>query len=118
MEIYPEDEFERQRRHNSFKNYEIFVDDKNKKILNTDIEKAIMRYTADLQDETLFDAQFVACFVNLLGYKLCFSLSGNDAKSAELLQVYEYMLKNAKTKSLNQKRDKIDYISEIIRARG
>jgi hypothetical protein len=118
VEIYQDKQFQTQRNTNSFFNYEIFISYEGKKIINTDAKNAVIRYTADICDTQLYEPQFCEAFVNLLAYELCFCLSGNDQKGVELYQIYQLSLDSAKAVSANNKRDKIDYESEIIRSRN
>lgn len=81
---------------------EIFTDSQNRKLLSCELERALIEYTADIDDPTIFDDEFVSAFVLKLADELCYALSGKMDKNAELFQRAQKDLSEAVASTLNE----------------
>jgi hypothetical protein len=85
-----------------FMGKEFFTDNQNRKLLSCELERAKIEYTADVEDATLFDEEFVSAFVAKLADELCFPLSGKLDKNQELFQRAEKDVAEAVASTLNE----------------
>lgn len=71
------------------------MSDKSGKVLCTDIPHAYIEYTANIEDATLFDAQFVEAFAWKLAAEMAFILTGNMGIAQNAVQAYNAYVSEA-----------------------
>ena len=81
---------------------EFFTDNQNRKLLSCELERVLIEYSADIDDPTIFDEEFVNAFVAVLADELCYPLSGKMDKNNELFQRAEKSVAEAVASTLNE----------------
>lgn len=71
------------------------LSDKSGKVLYSDVPHASIEYTADIEDATLFDAQFVEAFAWKLAAEIAFVLTGNIGIAQNAVQAYNAYVNEA-----------------------
>lgn len=71
------------------------LSDKSGKVLYSDVPYASIEYTADIEDATLFDAQFVEAFAWKLAAEIAFILTGNMGIAQNAVQAYNAYVNEA-----------------------
>ena len=114
--IYDLDEF-RYRVDDQVK-YEIASNDAGSRpILLTDMEDAILIYTAKITDVNAFDTMFSDALAWRLASELAMSLRGKPDMQMALLQVYSAVVQNAKSINANEDYNKQKDTNRYIKAR-
>lgn len=78
-------------RDNKFK----IIGDKDGKVLLTDIDKAVIEYTAEVTDTEVFDDAFVEVFTWKLAGEMALSLTGNEQLMQTCLSAYNSYMREA-----------------------
>ncbi len=100
-------------RDNKFK----VVGDKDGKILLTDIEGAVIEYTAKIKDTELFDAMFVEALSWKLAGEMAFSLTGNLQLQQSCLEMYNGILREAEAEDADEENVARRRMDRLARAR-
>lgn len=87
------------------------------KIIVTDTEKAIARYTTKITDSTLFDASFVEALVYKLSYEINNAKTGNAQQTQEMGNRYQEALNRAYHDQATERRKNNIYPGSYLKAR-
>jgi hypothetical protein len=83
----------------------IYDDANNQKVILTDTDQALIEYTFDVQDTTLFDANFVTAFAWRLAYDMAPNLTGDDSIAGEMIKMFNMAISEAERMSSYEARD-------------
>ena len=83
----------------------IYDDTNNKKVILTNTEYALIEYTFDVQDTTMYDANFIPAFAWRLAYEMAPNLTGDDAIAGEMLKMFNMAVSEAERMSSYEARD-------------
>jgi len=89
-----------------------------KNVLLTNVSQAIMCYTKDITDPTLFDESFSRAFVQGLAANLATTLTGDLKLFDALLKTTNSLIQDARVKSANEGLNVIDVVPDWLRVRG
>lgn len=76
--------------------------DEEGRVIYTNIEKAVMEYTADIEDASLFDAQFIDALAWKLAAEIAFKLTGRMDIAQNAQQAYLAFASQAQTEDANE----------------
>ncbi len=88
------------------------------KTIFTDVEDAVVVYTADITDTPLFAPTFITAFALLLGSKIAFPLSGKLKLARSLFAEFRNTLPVATASDANERVEKPPRDADWIRDRG
>jgi hypothetical protein len=77
----------------------IYDPDHNQRIILTDCYQALGEYTFDVQDTTMFDANFVTAFACRLAFDMAPNLTGDDQVAGEMLKLFNMAISEAERMS-------------------
>jgi len=99
--------------------YRIVVEGGTRKIY-TDQDSAVVEYTTDITDASIFDSEFAMALSYRLAAFICSRLTaGDDFRiKAEMLQHYQMEIGFAKKKNMNEVQHDRHNESDLIRSRG
>ena len=83
----------------------LYDDTNNKKVIVTNTENALIEYTFDVQDTTMYDANFVTAFGWRLAYEMAPNLTGDDAVADEMMNMFNMAISEAERMSSYEARD-------------
>lgn len=83
----------------------LYDDTNNKKVIVTNTEYAMIEYTFDVQDTTMFDANFVTAFAWRLAYDMAPNLTGDDNIAMEMIKMFNMAISEAERMSSYEARD-------------
>jgi hypothetical protein len=83
----------------------IYDDVNNEKVILTNCEDALGECTFDLQDTTLFDANFVTAFAYRLAANMAPNLTGDDSIAADMLKAYNLTIQEAERINSYEQKD-------------
>jgi len=83
-------------------NFEIGSDSSGNRIIYTNVQPAIARFTRIVEEETFFTPEFAMALSWFLAFLASSSITGARVKTADCLQIYKQMLKEAKTTDANE----------------
>lgn len=81
-------------------------------------ENAILCYNAQIVDPNLMDMLFQDAWINILGARLCYQLSGNVAKSNEMIATANQYIMEARKADGNEGLTMNDVTPDWLRVRG
>ena len=97
--------------------YQLFVSDKNENLVACPYENARALYVKDIEETSVFDPAFVACFALLLAAELAIPLAGDSNLGAQLLQKYQEKLQEARLANKVEQFEKPEQTSAFVEAR-
>ena len=83
----------------------LYDDTNNKKVILTDVEEALVEYTFDVQDVTMYDANFITAFTFRLAYDMAPNLTGDDAIAGEIFKTYNALIHDAERMNSYEAKD-------------
>lgn len=83
-------------------NYYKIVGDKEGRVIYTNIKNAWLEYTADVQDASQFDAQFIEALAWKLAAEIAFTLTNNMNITQTCIQAYNAYFSDAITKDAEE----------------
>lgn len=93
-----DESFEEDYRSNHYK----IIGDAEGKVICTNIASAWMEYTADVQDTTVFDPQFVDAFAWKLASEIAYKLTGKLELMQNCIQAYNAFITDARTEDAHE----------------
>lgn len=98
-------------------NFVIASDDSGKRIIYTDVQPAVARFTRLVDEETYYTPEFAMALSWYLAFLSAPSITGARVKTSDCLQIYRQMLKEGKTADANEGLDEEDNECDWIKAR-
>ena len=86
--------------------------------INTDAEDAVMCFTRDVTDVSLWDASLYMAMGYALAGHICMPLSAKPSRSVDLISNANAIITDARLQSANEKSDRLETMPDWIRARG
>lgn len=83
----------------------LYDDTNNGKVILTDTDEALCEYTFDVQDTTMYDANFVTAFALRLAYDMAPNLTGDNGLAEAILKLYNVYISEAERISSYEERD-------------
>ena len=83
----------------------VYDDVNNQKVILTDCDEALGECTFDLEDTTLFDANFVTAFAFRLAASMASNLTGDDSIADAMLKAFNVYISEAERVSSYEERD-------------
>jgi hypothetical protein len=83
----------------------LYDDTNNKKVILTDTDEALAEYTFDVQDVTMYDANFVAAFAYRLAADMAPNLTGDDSIAGEMFKLYQALMQDAERMASYEAKD-------------
>ena len=91
--------------------------DKTGKVIYTDIAEAVIEYTADIQDCTLFDSQFVEALAWKLAAEIAFTITGDIKIAQAAVQAYNAYLAEARGEDAKEDNEHRTIDNRLVDAR-
>lgn len=88
------------------------------KTILTNMEDAVLVYTFDLDQTSLFSSHFVDCLAALIAHRIAFSLTGKRQMAADMLDLYRGLIRVAPAHNANEEVSKPPREADWIRARS
>lgn len=98
--------------------FEIASNDLGRKIIYSNINPAIARFTRYVKNEALFPAEFAIAFSWCLAFFASQGITNTRVKTSDCLQLYKQMLIEAKTVDSNEQFKKEEFVCDWIEARN
>lgn len=98
--------------------WDLFLATDNTLAIGCNISQAYMEYTYDVDDVSLFSADFLDALVHMLAYNICLPLTGNTALQQQHYQLAQMALSRAKYTTAAEKKEKLEYPSKYFDGRG
>lgn len=98
--------------------WDLFLATDNVLAVGCNINEAFMEYTYDVDDVTLFSADFLDALVHMLAFNICLPLTGNTALQQQHYQLAQAALMKAKYTTAVEKKDTLEYPSKYFDGRG
>lgn len=83
----------------------IYNDENNTKVILTNCAEALVEYTLDIQDTTMFDANFVTAFTFRLAADMAANLTGDDNIAGEMFKTYNMLIQDAERMNSYEAKD-------------
>ena len=83
----------------------VYDDTNNKKVILTDTDEALGEYTFDVQDVTMFDANFVSAFAYRLAADMAPNLTGDDSIAESMFKMYTALMQDAERVASYESKD-------------
>ena len=99
------------------KNFVVASDDSGKRIIYTDVQPAVARFTRLVGEETYYTPEFAMALSWYLAFLAAPSITGARVKTSDCLQIYRQMLKEGKTADANEGLNEEDNECDWIKAR-
>ena len=93
------------------------ISDGSSKSILTDLENAVMVYTFDQSDPTLFSSKFIDALSYRVASNIAFQITGDPELSAQVFKIYQTVLRSATGSSAQEGIDQLPRDAEWIRAR-
>jgi len=87
------------------------------KSILTDLETAVMIYTFDQSDPTLFSSKFIDALSYRVASNIAFQITGDPELSAQVFKIYQTVLRSATGSSAQEGIDQLPRDAEWIRSR-
>lgn len=97
--------------------FEVASDVSGNRIIYTNAQPAIVRFTRLVKEETYFTPEFAMALSWYLAFLAASSITGARAKTADCLQVYKQMLREGMTTDANEGYKEEDFECDWIKAR-
>lgn len=81
---------------NEYNEFEIITNSSGQRVLNTNINPAYLRYTRRVDNEELFNADFVLALSWYLAFLACSAITGNNSIQKQAYQIYIEKINEAK----------------------
>lgn len=88
------------------------------KVINTDCENALLDYTYEANDETIWDPSFIQVQVSALSARLAIAISGDRAIAQLRTDQANSVIIQARIASANESLTVLDHIPDWLRIRG
>ena len=97
--------------------FKLFSDEKGNKLVACSLDRARAQYVADVEDTTLFDPSFVACFMLLLAAELAVPIAGDSNLAQLMLSKYQSKLDEARLSNKVEQFEVPERTSTFLEAR-
>lgn len=97
--------------------FKLFNDEKGNKLVACSLDRARAQYVADVEDTTLFDPSFVACFMLILAAELAVPIAGDSNLAQLMLSKYQSKLDEARLSNKVEQFEVPEQTSTFLEAR-